>query len=83
MAISIGGASALAGVTRKDFKNLAMMAVISADRYLGRVQELADNLPDALATAINATPEAVGSELAGKFQARLAGYLRDAGFRQD
>ena len=80
LAIAIGGERRFGRVGRPNWDRLARRAGMDGDRLWLRVTELARELPDALATAIAATPAAGSSDLPARYLDSLSRYLAEAGF---
>lgn len=80
LAMAIGGERRFGQVTAGAFDRLARRANIPPERLRGRVEQLAADLPDALATAIAETPS-TDNELGPRYLDHLVAYLRGAGFR--
>ncbi|MFT4216864.1 MAG: hypothetical protein QM619_06720 [Micropruina sp.] len=67
-------------VRRPHWDRLARRAGIDADELWLRVSELAQRLPDALDSAITATPLPDANDLPARYLDRLSQYLTEAGF---
>lgn len=79
-AMAIGGERRFGRVQRPHWDRLARRANLDADRLWLRVTELAQGLPDALASAIAETPGTTASDLPTRYLDRLSHYLRECGF---
>ncbi|MFT4294513.1 MAG: type II toxin-antitoxin system HipA family toxin [Micropruina sp.] len=82
LAMAIGGERRFGRVRRPHWDRLARRAGIDAEQLWLRVSELAGHLPDALASAIAATPLAAASDLPARYLDRLSRYLTEAGFER-
>lgn len=79
LAMAIGGERRFGEVTAANFDRLARRASIPPERLRSRVDQLAADLPDALATAISNTPSS-DNELGRRYLDRLVVYLRRVGY---
>ncbi len=78
LAMAIGGERRFGQVHRPHWDRLARRAGLDPEQVWLRVRELARQLPDALATAVAATPLASTNDLPARYLDRLAGYLTEA-----
>lgn len=80
LAMAIGGEKRFGMVGQEDWARLARRAGTEPEKLWNRVRELATKLPDALSTAIAATPAAKTNDLPARYLDRLADYLDQAGY---
>lgn len=80
LAMAVGGEKQFGQVRDENWDRLARRARIDTDWLRSRVRRLAMDLPDALHTAIAATPASRGSDLPARYLDRLAEHLASVGF---
>lgn len=79
LAMAIGGEKRFGMVGRQHWARLARRAAVEPDWLWSRVLELAGRLPDALSTAIAATPATNAGDLPARYLDRLVTHLDPAG----
>lgn len=79
LAMAVGGEKRFGAVGRQSWGRLARRAGVDPEWLWSRVADLAAKLPDALSSAIAATPAAKTSDLPARYLDRLVGYLSEAG----
>lgn len=80
LAMAISGEKRFGMVGQQHWARLARRAGVDPEWLWGRVINLAAELPDALSSAIAATPAANASDLPARYLDRLANYLNQAGY---
>lgn len=78
-AMAIGGERRFGAVTRRNWERLARRTAVDADRLLARVDELATDLPDALAAALDSVPPSPQrDDLRSRILDRVSAHLETA-----